>query len=78
VLTTLRRIDRPLLRYRAGDLVKPVWEAIGLRLEGGILGRSNDMLVVRGVNVYPSALEEVVAAFRRSWNFKSGTGPAMP
>jgi len=63
VLTTLRRIDRPLLRYRTGDLVKPVWAEEGLRLEGGILGRSDDMLVVRGVNVYPSALEEVVRRF---------------
>jgi phenylacetate-CoA ligase len=63
VLTTLRRIDRPLLRYRTGDLVKAVREEGALRLEGGILGRSDDMLVVRGVNVYPSALEAVLRRF---------------
>jgi phenylacetate-CoA ligase len=32
-----------------------------LRLEGGILGRVDDMLIVRGVNVFPSALEGIVA-----------------
>jgi phenylacetate-CoA ligase len=77
VLTTLRRIDRPLLRYRTGDLVQPEWSGDGLRLRGGILGRSDDMLVVRGVNVYPSALESVLRRFpevtefqvrHRTWN----------
>lgn len=63
VVTTLRRLARPLLRYRTGDLVKPVWDEAGLRLEGGILGRCDDMLVVRGVNLYPSALESVVRGF---------------
>lgn len=63
VITTLRRLARPLLRYRTGDLVKPVWDETGLRLEGGILGRCDDMLVVRGVNLYPSALEAVVRGF---------------
>lgn len=63
VITTLRRLARPLLRYRTGDLVKPVWGIHGLRLEGGILGRCDDMLVVRGVNVYPSALEAVIRKF---------------
>jgi phenylacetate-CoA ligase len=33
-----------------------------LALEGGILGRTDDMVVVRGVNVYPSAVEEIVQA----------------
>ena len=65
VLTTLGRVGSPLLRYRTGDLVKPSWGqcACGrheLALEGGILGRADDMLVVRGVNVYPSAVEEIV------------------
>jgi phenylacetate-CoA ligase len=65
VLTTLGRVGSPLLRYRTGDLVKPSWGqcACGrheLALEGGILGRTDDMLVVRGVNVYPSAVEEIV------------------
>jgi phenylacetate-CoA ligase len=68
VLTTLDRIGSPLLRYRTGDLVKPRPPsacACGrheLALEGGILGRSDDMVVVRGVNVYPSLIEEIVRA----------------
>jgi phenylacetate-CoA ligase len=59
VLTTLGRTDSPLLRYRTGDLVRrtPGSEFV---LEGGILGRADDMVVVRGVNIYPSAVDEVV------------------
>jgi len=68
VLTTLDRIGSPLVRYRTGDLVKPRERqtcACGrheLALEGGILGRTDDMVVVRGVNVYPSQVEEIVRA----------------
>jgi len=67
VLTTLGRVGSPLLRYRTGDLVKlPIGEkpcACGryvMALEGGILGRTDDMVVVRGVNIYPSAVDEIV------------------
>ena len=66
VLTTLGRTGSPLLRYRTGDLVKPSLESLcecgrsDLALEGGILGRADDMVIVRGVNVYPSAVEELV------------------
>jgi phenylacetate-CoA ligase len=66
VLTTLGRVGSPLLRYRTGDLVKLASKkpcACGrheLALEGGILGRTDDMVVVRGVNVYPSAVDEIV------------------
>jgi len=69
VLTTLDRIGSPLLRYRTGDLVKPRPPGVcacgrhELALEGGILGRSDDMVVVRGVNVYPSLIEEIVRAY---------------
>jgi phenylacetate-CoA ligase len=59
VLTTLGRYGSPLLRYRTGDLVKPDSD---FALEGGILGRVDDMVVVRGVNLYPGAVEEVVRA----------------
>ncbi len=68
VLTTLDRIGSPLLRYRTGDLVKPRPRSVcicgrhDLALDGGILGRSDDMVVVRGVNVYPRLLEEIVRA----------------
>jgi hypothetical protein len=49
-----------LFRYRSGDLVKPRRTPDGLVLEDGILGRMDDMVIVRGVNLYPSALEAVV------------------
>ena len=62
VLTTLGREASPLLRYRTGDLVKARREENGLVLEGGIIGRADDMVVVRGVNLYPSALDAVVRA----------------
>jgi len=62
VLTTLVRAASPLLRYRTGDLVRKRVEAGRLCLEGGILGRLDDMLVVRGVNLYPGAVEDVVRA----------------
>jgi len=68
VLTTLDRLGSPLLRYRTGDLVKARPPGIclcgraGLALEGGIVGRSDDMVVVRGVNVYPGLVEAVVRA----------------
>jgi phenylacetate-CoA ligase len=67
VLTTLGRIGSPVLRYRTGDLVKGQISdkpcACGryeMALEGGILGRTDDMVVVRGVNVYPGAVDEIV------------------
>lgn len=66
VLTTLDRTGMPLLRYRTGDLVVLSTESpcacgrFEMALPGGILARTDDMVVVRGVNIYPSALEEVV------------------
>lgn len=70
VLTPLGRTASPLLRYRTGDLVKCglpsapgracVCGSHELTLEGGILGRVDDMVIVRGVNVYPAAVEEVI------------------
>jgi phenylacetate-CoA ligase len=67
-LTNLGRWGSPVLRYRSGDRVRadgtacPCGRAF-LRLAGGILGRVDDMLVVRGVNVFPSALEAIVRRF---------------
>ncbi|MGB0766570.1 MAG: phenylacetate--CoA ligase family protein [Phycisphaeraceae bacterium] len=62
VLTTLRRSAWPLLRYRTGDLVEQD-PRDPLRLRGGILGRIDDMVLIRGVNVYPSAIDAVVRQF---------------
>ncbi|MFM8378064.1 MAG: phenylacetate--CoA ligase family protein [Planctomycetia bacterium] len=68
VLTTLGRAGAPVIRYRTGDLVRPRWpdEAAAcpwVRLDGGILGRADDMLVVRGVNIFPGAIDDIVRSF---------------
>ncbi|HCR28619.1 MAG TPA: phenylacetate--CoA ligase [Opitutae bacterium] len=67
ILTTLGRAASPLIRYRTGDLVKPVpvegEDPRAVAFEGGILGRSDDMVVVRGVNLYPSAIDAVIRSF---------------
>ncbi len=68
VLTNLGRSGSPVLRYRTGDLVKadpnpcPCGRAL-LRMQGGILGRADDMIHIRGNNLYPSALEAVIRRF---------------
>ena len=72
VLTTLGRCGAPVIRYRTGDVVRPAWATAAdvaggacpwVRLEGGILGRTDDMLVIRGVNVFPQAVEGIVRGF---------------
>jgi phenylacetate-CoA ligase len=72
VLTTLGRAGAPVIRYRTGDVVRPRWPtdvevAAGaspwVRLDGGILGRTDDMLVIRGVNVFPGAIDDIVRSF---------------
>ena len=60
VLTTLGRTSCPLLRYRTGDLVKRAPDVPGFALAGGIIGRADDMIVVRGVNLYPAAFDAAV------------------
>jgi phenylacetate-CoA ligase len=68
VLTNLGRWGSPLIRYRTGDLVRvdpqpcPCGSSF-LRLAGGILGRCDDMIHVRGNNVYPAALEALIRRF---------------
>ena len=69
VITNLGRWGWPVIRYRTGDLVHAKRErcACGrtsLKLIGGIAGRADDMVIVRGVNVYPAAIENVVRAIR--------------
>ncbi|MEM1304683.1 MAG: phenylacetate--CoA ligase family protein, partial [Planctomycetota bacterium] len=67
VLTTLGRYGAPVIRYRTGDLVRPRWDSPNevrfVRLDGGVLGRADDMMIVRGVNVYPSAIEQILHGF---------------
>lgn len=63
ILTTLARTACPLLRYRTGDWVKKRVVNGRLVLEGGVLSRVDDMVVVRGVNIYPSAIEAAARRF---------------
>lgn len=67
VITNLGRIGSPLIRYRTGDKVKASTHVQQdhslLTLEGGILGRMDDMLTIRGNNLYPSAMENVIRQF---------------
>ena len=63
VITNLGRIGSPLIRYRTGDRVRASTSGkFGdlLRLDGGILGRVDDMFTIRGNNIYPAALENVI------------------
>lgn len=66
VYTSLQRQASPLVRFRSGDHV----EVLGTKCECGrsgprirCVGRTDDMLIVRGVNVFPSAIQSVVAEF---------------
>jgi len=75
VLTNLGRWGSPAIRYRTGDRVRAVRSACScgrslVKLEGGILGRVDDMLTVRGVNVFPSALEGIVRRFDEIVEFR--------
>ena len=75
VVTTLDRYSAPLLRYRTGDLVRAGTDACPcgsphLALVGGIRGRRDDMLIVRGVNVHPSAIEELVRRFAAAAEYR--------
>jgi phenylacetate-CoA ligase len=68
VLTNLGRLGSPMIRYRTGDRVRLAQAPCACgrtfrRLEGGILGRVDDMLILRGVNVFPSAVEGIVRRF---------------
>jgi phenylacetate-CoA ligase len=76
VITNLGRTASPLLRYRTGDLVvrRRGTCACGRTLawlEGGILARVDDMVTVRGVNVYPAAIEAVVRKVSGVAEFRS-------
>ncbi len=69
VLTTLNRTASPLLRYRTGDWVRKRRLDGKLYLENGILARCDDMVVIRGVNIYPTAIENIVRRFPQIMEF---------
>ena len=72
VMTAVGRTGFPVIRYRTGDMIErssipcPAGHE-GMWLPQGILGRTDDMVVIRGMNVFPSAIEDIL---RRS----SGVG----
>jgi phenylacetate-CoA ligase len=75
VITNLGRTGSPAIRYRTGDLVVAetsphpsgrTW----LRLKCGILGRTDDMLIVRGNNVFPSSIEAILREFSQIAEFR--------
>lgn len=76
VLTNLNRWGFPVIRYRTGDLVrlsepKPCECGRTFRLLlGGILARSDDMIIIRGVNVYPTAVEAIVREHKEIAEFE--------
>ncbi|OLF14873.1 phenylacetate--CoA ligase [Actinophytocola xanthii] len=69
VFTTLTKTGMPLLRYRTGDVATLAGPVPGaprtLRRMSKLLGRTDDMLVVRGVNVFPTEIEAVLLADER-------------
>ena len=84
VLTTLGRVACPLFRYRTGDLVKPMAlpgeDPAAFALDGGVLGRVDDMVVVRGMNLYPAAVDAVVRSVAgiREYQVEIDQRPALP
>ena len=68
VITNLGRIGMPVIRYRTGDYVKlksgPCECGRKSRvLDGGVTGRLDDALIIRGLNVYPATIENIILKF---------------
>ena len=70
VFSTLRREAQPLFRYRSNDLAEIVAAESGedglLRMRFIVRGRSDQMLVLKGVNFFPQSLMSVIAEFPRN------------
>jgi len=61
VFTSLTRVGMPIIRYRTRDLTRLLpGTARTMRRMARVTGRSDDMLIIRGVNVFPSQIEEIV------------------
>lgn len=83
VLTNLGRLGSPLIRYRTGDQVRLGRRPCACgrsfaRLEGGILGRIDDMFVVRGNNVFPTAVESILRGYPQIVEFRMSVGADGP
>ena len=75
VITNLGRFCSPLIRYRTGDLVELSRDPCScgspfVKSVGGIRGRVDDMFTVRGINLYPSQVEEVLRRYAEIVNFQ--------
>lgn len=74
VMTGLGRLGAPAIRYRTGDLVRGYRDRDEdcrfLWLDGGVIGRADDMLVIRGVNIFPTSIERIVRMFPRIGEFQ--------
>lgn len=74
VITNLGRVGMPVVRYRTGDRVKlassecPCGRTFH-RAEGGVAGRIDEVFLVRGVAVFPSAIEDIVRQFPEAGEF---------
>lgn len=74
VITNLGRIGMPVIRYCTGDRVRLQTAACACgrtfaRAEGGIIGRIDEVFLVRGIPVFPSAIEDVVRRFPEAGEF---------
>ena len=74
VITNLGRVGMPIIRYRTGDRVKLLREPCSCgrsyhRLDGGVIGRIDQVFIVRGINVFPSAIENIVRRFPEAGEF---------
>jgi phenylacetate-CoA ligase len=74
-VTSLERRGFPVIRYRTGDVVRAAAEGCpdghpGRWLPAGIIGRSDDMVVIRGMNVFPSSIEETLREFAGVGEFR--------
>jgi phenylacetate-CoA ligase len=81
VVTNLGRAASPLIRYRTGDIVVRRTGSCRCgrtfaRLDGGIVARVDDMVTVRGVNVYPSAIEAIVRKFEEVAEYRATVASA--
>jgi len=75
VLSSIGRAGCPLLRYRTGDIVhlheqKCACGFNGQSLKGGILSRTDEMIFLKGNNIYPSALQNMLHAIKGLMDFR--------
>jgi phenylacetate-CoA ligase len=81
VVTNLGRTSAPVIRYKTADIVVRragpcVCGRTWARLDGGVLARADDMINIRGVNVYPTSIEAVVRQFPEVIEFRTTVSQA--